>query len=298
MGKSYKNASVEKLMKIFTYLCLTIFAISILVPLGWAILASFKQKSEFYGDPWALPSGFYLENFKKAFVEANMGEYFINSIIVTGLALAILLVIAIPAAYVLSRFEFKSKKILNLLFSAGLFINVNYIVVPIFLLVLDGEKLVRQIFAIPSGMTVFLDNRIVLSIIYASTALPFTIHLLMTFFKSLSKTYEEAAYIDGCSNLQTLIHVIMPMAKPSIITVILFNFLAFWNEYIIALTMLPGGGKTLPIGLINLMQVQKTATDYGSLYAGLVIVMIPTIVFYILVQKKLTEGMTEGGIKE
>ena len=90
----------------------------------------------------------------------------------------------------------------------------------------------------------------------------------------------------------------MPMAKPSIITVILFNFLGFWNEYIIALTLLPNKAKTLPLGLINLMQVQKTATDYGALYAGLVIVMIPTMILYILVQKKLTEGMTVGGIKE
>jgi len=298
MEKSYKKTSTEKIIKIFIYLCLSIFALSILVPLGWAILASFKHKSEFYGNPWALPKGLYFENFSKAFVDANMGNYFMNSVIVTVLALIILLIVSIPAAYVLSRFEFKSKKILNLLFSAGLFINVNYIVVPIFLLVLDGEKLIRSIFEIPTSMTVFLDSRIVLSIIYASTALPFTIYLLMTFFKSLPKAYEEAAYVDGCSNLKTLIHVIIPMAKPSIITVILFNFLGFWNEYIIALTMLPNKAKTLPLGLINLMQVQKTATDYGSLYAGLVIVMIPTIVFYILVQKKLTEGMTVGGIKE
>lgn len=298
MKKAFKEMSAEKLFRIFMYLCLSIFALSILIPLGWAFLASMKHKSEFYGNPWALPQGFYFENFRKAFVEAHMGEYFINSIIVTGLALIILLVVAIPAAYVLSRFEFKSKKVINLLFSAGLFINVNYIVVPIFLMVLDGEKLVKEIFALPASMSLFLDSRIVVSIIYASTALPFTIYLLMNFLRTLPKAYEEAAYMDGCSNFKTLIHVIIPMAKPSILTVILFNFLAFWNEYIIALTMLPNGAKTLPLGLINLMQVQKTATDYGAMYAGLVIVMIPTIILYILVQKKLTEGMTVGGIKE
>ena len=269
MKKTLKNISTDKLFKFFVYLCLTLFALSILVPLGWSILAAFKQKSEFYGDPWALPAGFYLENFKKAFIDAQMGTYFINSLIVTGLALVILLVVAIPASYVLSRFEFKSKKILNMIFSAGLFINVNYIVVPIFLLVIDGEKLVKEIFAIPIGMTLFLDSRIVVAIIYAATALPFTIYLLSSYLKSLPKAYEEAAQIDGCSYLKTLTHVIIPMAKPSIITVILFNFLAFWNEYIIALTLLPNGGKTLPLGLINLMQVQKTATDYGALYAGL-----------------------------
>lgn len=298
MKKSFKNMSCEKLMKVFTYLCLSIFAFSILVPLGWAFLASLKHKSEFYGNPWALPKGLYFENFRKAFIEANMGEYFINSVIVTALALAILLVVSIPAAYVLARFQFKTKKLVSTLFTAGLFINVNYIVVPIFLLVLDGEKAVKKIFALPVGMSVFLDSRIVLSIIYAATAIPFTIYLLINYFKTLSRSYEEAAYIDGCSKLKTLIHIIIPMAKPSIITVILFNFLSFWNEYIIALTMLPNGSKTLPLGLINLMQVQKTATDYGAMYAGLVIVMIPTIILYILVQKKLTEGMTVGGVKE
>lgn len=296
--KKFKEMSADKLYKFFIYFCLSVFALSILVPIGWSIMSAFKHKSEFYGNPWSLPEGIYFENFIKAFTEAHMGEYFLNSLIITGFALVILLVVAIPAAYVLSRFTFKSNKFLNGLFAAGLFINVNYIVVPIFLLVLDGEKVVREIFSIAANMAVFLDSRIVVSLIYASTALPFTIYLLTSYLKSLPKAYEEAAYMDGASYLKTLIHVIIPMAKPSIITVILFNFLAFWNEYIIALTMLPNKSKTLPLGLINLMQVQKTATDYGAMYAGLVIVMIPTIILYMLVQKKLTEGMTVGGIKE
>lgn len=296
--KKNKKKSPNKLMKAFIYLCLILFTLSILIPLGWSILASFKHKSEFYGSPWALPKGFYLENFTNAFVKSHMGEYFLNSVFVTALALIILLVIAIPAAYVLSRFNFKSKKIINTLFAAGLFINVNYIVVPIFLLILDADKAIKQIFALPLAMTVFLDNKIVLALVYASTALPFTIYLLSNYLRTLPKAYEEAAIIDGCTYFQTLIKVIIPMAKPSIITVILFQFLAFWNEYIIALTLLPNSSKTLPVGLLNLMQVQKAATDYGAMYAGLVIVMIPTIILYILVQKQLTEGMTVGGIKE
>lgn len=293
-----KNISTDKLMKIFIYFCLIVFTLTILIPLGWSVLASFKHKSEFYGNPWTLPEGIYFENYVNAFFKAKMGEYFLNSVFVTAVALIILLLVAVPAAYVLSRFEFKSKKILNTLFAAGLFINVNYIVVPIFLLILDADKLVRKIFALPIALTVFLDNKIVLALIYAATALPFTIYLLSNYLRTLPKAYEEAAQIDGCSYFQTLIKVILPMAKPSIITVILFEFLHFWNEYIIALTLLPNSSKTLPVGLQQLMQVQKTATDYGALYAGLVIVMIPTIILYIMVQKKLTEGMTIGGIKE
>ena len=96
-----------------------------------------------------------------------------------------------------------------------------------------------------------------------------------------------------------MLRIIMPMAQPSIITVILFNFLSFWNEYIIAMTMLtdPNGGKTLPVGLMNLMRAQNAAAQYGQMYAGLVLVMLPTLILYICVQKKLTQGMTLGGLK-
>ena len=114
----------------------------------------------------------------------------------------------------------------------------------------------------------------------------------------MPKSYEEAALIDGCGYFKTMIKIMVPMARPSIITVILFNFLAFWNEYIIAFTLMSSRNKTLPVGLQNLMAVEKTATNYGIMYAGLVIVMIPTLVLYILVQKKLTQGMSLGGLKD
>ena len=94
-----------------------------------------------------------------------------------------------------------------------------------------------------------------------------------------------------------MIQVMMPMARPSIITVILFNFLSFWNEYIISMTLLTGEEQTLPVGLMRLMQAQQAAAIYGRLYAGLVIVMLPVLILYICVQKKLTEGMSLGGLK-
>lgn len=168
-----------------------------------------------------------------------MAEYLLNSVIVTALALILLVVIALPASYVLARFDFKGKKLINTMFMAGLFINVNYIVVPIFLMLLDWDDVFYSLF----GQSFFLDNIVVLAIVYASTALPFTIYLLSGYFKTLPKAYEEAAYIDGCGYFKTLLKVMAPMAKPSIITVILFNFLAFWNEYIIALTLMPGASK-------------------------------------------------------
>ncbi|MDT2738424.1 carbohydrate ABC transporter permease [Enterococcus canintestini] len=283
-----------KLYKIFVYVALITLAISIVVPIAWVFLASIKENSEFYGDPWALPKGFYFDNFVVAFQKANMGLYMWNSVKVTALALVILIVVALPAAYVLARFKFKGRGILNTLFMMGLFINSNYIVVPIFLMLLDGDNALRKI----SGQGFFIDNLFVLALVYAATALPFTIYLLSNYFRTLSSSYEEAAYIDGAGFFKTLVVVMAPLAKPSIITVILFNFLSFWNEYIIALTLIPGPNKTLPVGLINLMAGQKAAANYGQLYAGLVIVMLPTLILYILVQKQLTQGMTVGGNKE
>lgn len=283
----------NKLYKIFIYLVLLLLAISIVVPVGWVFIASIKENSEFYGNPWAMPKGFYFQNFIDAFQGAKMGDYMLNSLIVTVIALLLLLVIALPAAYVLARYKFRGSKVCNIMFMAGLFINVNYIVVPIFLMFVDGDKILRNIF----GDGFLLNNLFMVALVYAATALPFTIYLLSGFFVSIPKDYEEAAFVDGAGYFRTMLTIMMPMARPSIITVILFNFLSFWNEYIIAMTMLTGEEKTLPVGLMQLMQAQQAAANYGRLYAGLVIVMLPTLILYMCVQKKLTEGMSLGGLK-
>ncbi|HIV61649.1 MAG TPA: carbohydrate ABC transporter permease [Candidatus Butyricicoccus avistercoris] len=290
-----KATGLDRLYKAFIYVCLGLLAIVIIIPVAWVFMASVKQNSEFMGNPWALPKGFYWQNFTDAWVKARMGEYFFNSIAVTVLALVILLVVALPAAYVLARYRFKGSKFWNIMFMGGLFINVNYIVVPIFLMFVEGDKIARNMF----GQTIFLNNIFIVALVYAATALPFTIYLLSGYFATLPMAYEEAAYVDGAGYFTTMIKIIMPMAKPSIITVILFNFLSFWNEYIIAMTLLtdPNGGKTLPVGLMNLMKAQNAAAQYGQLYAGLVMVMLPTLILYICVQKKLTQGMTLGGLK-
>ena len=157
-----------------------------------------------------------------------------------------------------------------------------------------GDAFLYQMF----GDTFLMNNLFVLAVVYAATALPFTIYLLSGYFKSLAKDYEEAAYVDGAGYFRTMVQIIIPMAKPSIITIILFNFLAFWNEYIISMTLLTEPElKTLPVGLMNLMAAQRSAVQYGKMYAGLVIVMIPTLIIYMCVQKKLTQGMTVGGLK-
>lgn len=289
------TSSGDKLYKAFIYLVLIALAVMIIVPVAWAFMASIKENAEFYTNPWNLPKGFYWQNFVEAWETARMGEYMLNSAVVTAVALGLLLVVALPAAYCLSRFQFFGQKLLNGAFMAGLFINVNYIVVPIFLMLRDGDMWLKKVF----GEGFLLNNLVVLAVVYAATALPFTIYLLSSYFATLPHDYEEAAYIDGAGYFKTMLQIIFPMAKPSIITVILFNFLSFWNEYIISMTLMTSldSAKTLPVGLLNLMQAQQSAANYGPMYAGLVMVMLPTLILYICVQKNLTKGMTVGGLK-
>lgn len=280
-----------KIYKIFVYVALLALAISILVPIAWVFLASLKSQTELVsGNPFDLPAQLLWSNFATAFQKARMGEYLVNTVLVTALSLIFLLVLALPASYVLARFNFKGKKFFNLFFMAGLFINVSYIVMPIFITLFNWD--------VKLGIEFFVNNKIVLALVYASTALPFTVYLLRSYFQTLPKAYEEAAYIDGCGHFTTMLRIMIPMARPSIITVILFQFLAFWNEYILAYTLLEKDNSTLAVGLKYLMQNQRSAGQYGVMYAGLVIVMLPTLILYICVQKQLTQGMSLGGLKD
>jgi len=210
----------ETLYKNFIYVVLITLAVVIIVPVAWVFLASIKQNSEFYGNPWALPASFYWQNFVNAWNAASMGSYMLNSVLVTALSLALLLVVALPAAYCLSRFQFTGRKLLNTCFMAWLFINVNYIVVPIFLMLRDWDSWMKYLFKLNN---VFMNNLVTLAVVYAATALPFTIYLLSGYFATLPHDFEEAAYIDGAGYGQAMIRIIFPMAQPSIITIILFK---------------------------------------------------------------------------
>lgn len=264
-------------------LFLVLQALAVLYPLIWNVLASLKTNKEILGNPWALPASFEWSNFVRAFTTAKIGYYVGNSILVTALSLLLLLVIAVPSAYAIGRFDFMGRKIIHQLYLMGLFISPIYIIVPQFLLLNELHM---------------LDNRFWLSLIYATGSLPFSIYLLTGFMKGIPKDYEQSAMIDGCGYTSTLVRIVVPLAKPGIVTLMVFSFFQYWNEYVMATVYVTSEEKkTIPLGLANLMEVQRFATDWGALFAGLVIVLVPTIVLYALTQKKLSEGLSLGGLK-
>lgn len=259
------------------------FLFMVVVPLLWTIMQSFKTSQEFFSDPWALPSSYSMTNYLSAWNKANMSAYFMNSVYVTIASTVFLMILAIPTSYCLARYKFFGCEFIMLAMTLGLFIQPSYILVPLFLLVAKLN---------------LLNNLTALSLIYAIIQLPFAIFILTGFIKGVSREYEEAAEIDGCTRLQTIRHVVLPLIKPGVITVLIFNFMGFWNEYAMAFTLLlQDDKKTLPVGLQNLMEVQRFSTDWGALFAGMVIVIIPTVVIYAFLNKKLTEAVNVGGLK-
>lgn len=273
----------SKLSSTFIRFILLLVSILIIVPLGWTIVQSFKTTQEFFGDVWALPASFHYENYINAWQTANMGHYFLNSVWVTVLGVIFSLCLAVPAAYVLARYQFFASKFILFVFSAGLFIQATYVLVPLFSLLKDLN---------------LLNNLVVLALVYATSSLPFTIFLLSSFIRGVSRSYEEAAVMDGANRFQVMTKVIIPLIQPGIITIVIFNFMAYWNEFPMAFTfILDEGKKTLPIGLQNLMEVQRFSTDWGALFAGMVIVLIPIVIIYAILNEKLTEGVNVGGIK-
>ncbi|MGW1777855.1 carbohydrate ABC transporter permease [Streptomyces sp. NPDC002143] len=279
--------------RLLTHTLVVALALAIAVPVAWVLLASLKQKGEFFGSPWTLPRSLHFQNYSDAFVTAHMGRYFLTSVLVTLLGLVFVMAVSVPAAYVVARYEFRGRRLVEIALLGGLFVNVNYIVVPIFLMLVDWDRALVDVF--PGGF--FIDNPAVLSLVYAATSIPFTIYLLTAYFRSIPVEYEEAAALDGASRFRIMTRIMLPMARPAVTTAILFNFLAYWNDFIISLTLLPGEGKTLQVGLLNLFTAQKAAADYGRLYAGMVIVIVPVLIVYAVIQRRLIEGIAAGGVK-
>nr|WP_294669075.1 carbohydrate ABC transporter permease [uncultured Blautia sp.] len=260
-----------------------LFTIIFLYPLFWNLMSAFKTNAEYLTDPYALPVALNLDNFVTAWQKANIAAYFGNSIFVTVLSTVLLLLLVTPISYVLARYRFVGSRLISTIYMACIFLQATYIMIPLFL----------ELQAVNG-----LNNLPVLCLVYAVMQFPFCIFTLQGFMSAVPRDYEESARIDGATNIQLLLRVMVPLAKPGIATITMLSAMGFWNEYPLALVLLTEDAKkTLPIGMANLFEVQKYATDWGALFAGLVIVMIPTIIIYLIGQRYLLQGIGAGGLK-
>ena len=279
-----KKSFLNGLTNLFARIVLVLVAATIVFPLLWNIITSLKSNREILTSPWTLPSVPQYDNYVRAFIQARMGDYFLNSVFVVAVSMVLLLVLVIPAAYSLSRLQLKFvSKLINNIYIACLFLQINVLLVPIFVLM---NKLN------------ILDNRLGLCVVMVATAIPFPTYMLVGFMKTISREYEYAAMIDGCSHFHILTKIIIPLSTSSIVTVSILAFFQFFNEYILTFVTISSDEKrTLPVGLANLYEVQRYATDWGALFAALVIMLVPTLLVYSFGQNALTKGMSVGGLK-
>jgi len=297
------------------YTILITYLAAVVFPMCWVLYTSAKSTEEIYQNPFGLPrlvtspdpeSWFTLvQNYEKAWVKSHFSAYFLNSVKVVSISLVLILVFSAMAAYILARFEFKGNRFLFYLFLSGLMIPMQLTLIPLFFqfnwLSEILTSLVRPIGeALGIGkITISLhDTHAGLILIYVAASLPFTIFILTGFFKTLPSELKEAAVIDGASEATAFWRVMLPLAKPGVVTVAIFNFLGLWNEYLFALVFLNSDSlKTLPLGLASVSIQAQYKSDFGLMFAGLVIVMVPTLLVYMVLQERLTKGITMGALK-
>ena len=253
------------------------------VMLAWIIAASLSTTKEIMtGKVYDFSKGINWKNYAIAWQTQNVSVYFLNSLIYSIVACSGVLLISAPGAYVLSRWNFTGSKLVRV----GLVIAMS---VPTIMIILPLYSL-----AVQWG----IKGRVLLVVLYIMLRVPYTTVYLLDFFSTLSKSYEEAAYIDGCSHSKTFWVIMLPLVQPAVITVTIFNFMSVWNEFFMALIfttadeMMPVG-----VGLLQIVNAMKYTGQYGAMFAAVLIVFQPTFLLYIFMSEKIIAGVTGGGVK-
>ncbi|TBL73310.1 carbohydrate ABC transporter permease [Paenibacillus thalictri] len=263
------------------YALLTFHAILTIVPLLWIFSNSFRSNEEIFASGKLLPEKFDWSNYVHVFKDTNIPLAFYNSLTITLISLAGLLVCVIPCAYALSRFKFKGAHTLYMFFAMAVFIPNVTILASTF-------KLYQQL-----GL---LGDRYSIAFTYISHQLPFCVFLLVSFMRVIPVALEEAAIIDGCGVWQMFYRIVLPMSQNGIVTISILSFVAIWNDYIFALIMLPNQKfRTLTVAVAYAKS--EFVVDYGMMSAAIIIAVIPMILFYMIMKERLISGMVAGSVK-
>jgi len=262
---------------------LWVFFISVVFPMIWTLITSLKTSRELFASPWALPKVPQWDNYVRAWNKIHVGTYLFNSVKVTTLSLFFIMALGSMLAYALARFDFPGNKVIYFYFISAMMIPGWLGYIPAWFLLRDMG---------------ILGTHLGLIVMYTARSLPFTMFFLYAFFKTLPKELEESAIIDGASLIGVYWRIMMPLAKSGLLTIAIFNFLGVWNEYFWALvTISEDKLKTLPLGMANLYEIAHYATDWGAMFAGFIIMLLPTFTVYAIFQSRLTQGITVGALK-
>jgi N-acetylglucosamine transport system permease protein len=273
----------DGILNVFSHAFLVLWGLMTALPLLWAVLSAFKDDNEILTDPWGLPSYLRWDNFTRAWTHGSIGQYFVNTVLVLAGSLTLTMLLGATAAYALARYPFRGNRVVYFLFVGGMMFPVVLAFVPLFFVVRNAG---------------LLDSLVGLVLVYTAYSLPFTVFFLHAFFRTLPTAISEAALIDGCGPFRLFFRVMLPMAKPGLISVGIFNFLGQWNQYLLPLVLLKDDSKyVLAQGLASLAVQQGYRGDYSRLFAGLTLAMLPVLVVYAVFQRQVQAGLTAGQMK-
>ncbi len=251
------------------------------IPLAWMLFTSLKPSSDLFAYPPRLLGNYTLANFHNLLTETHFVVYLKNSVVVAGITVLLDIVVATLGAYSLTRYRYPGKEFLaNMTLFTYMFAPIM-IIIPVYILL-------KQFNLTNSHLGIILA--------YTSISLPFTLWLLRAFFQSFPIELEQAAFIDGATRLQSMVYVVIPQALPGIIATSVFAFVVVWNDYLFARILLTDSLlQTMPVGLQNIYE--STIVDWGLLMSGAVIVTIPAVIFFLIVQRFLIQGWGMGAVK-
>ena len=273
-----KRSASENIWLVIKYVLLIGFTILCIYPLVWLFLASFKTNAELYTNTWGLPEQWSMTNYVNAVVKGGVFRYFGNSVIIAVSAVLVTVILATMASYAIARMHWKLANLTHSIFLLGMMIPIYALVIPLF--------------SIFKGMGL-LDTHLAVIIPQIAVGFPMAIFIICGFMRSIPTELEEAAIIDGCTVFQCFFKIILPIAKSSVVTVAVVQFINVWNDLLLPRIFLTDSSKmTLPVGLTNFQAMYST--DYVGMIAAVIITIIPSIVVYILLHKQIMEGMVAG----
>jgi raffinose/stachyose/melibiose transport system permease protein len=277
-----KQRIYKHLLAFVRYLMLFVVAVTVIYPLLWVFLGSFKTEKEFYTNPWGLPSSLHWEIYRNVITQYRLDINIWNSFFIAAISTVIIMLVSTMAAYGMIRMKWKGSKWALGFFLIGIMIPVHSTLIPLYISL--------------QGLRDIVDPRFVLLIPYVAFGIPTSILILSGYVSTLSKEIEEAAVIDGSSLIGVFFRIIVPISIPALATVAILAFIHSWNELLYAMVFLRETEKqTIPVAILKF--VGFYSTDWSNVFACITITVVPSILIYLFLQDKIVQGMTSGAVK-
>jgi N-acetylglucosamine transport system permease protein len=270
----------DRAVEATSHVLLSVWTIIVIVPFLWVLLSSLKTTKEILASPFSLPGHWSFHNYASAWTDAGIRHFFLNTIIVVGVALVVVMLLGSMCAYVLARFTFPGARFIYYLMLAGLTFPIFLAIVPLFFVLKN---------------LVLLNTLPGLIMVYVAFALPFTVFFLHSFFKALPDEVYEAAVMDGAGEWRAFFLIMLPMARPGIAAVAIFNFLGLWNQFLLPVALNTDPNRyVLTQGMAEFASQAGYSVDFGALFAAVVMTVVPVLIVYVIFQRRLEGSVSQG----